>query len=347
MKKTTLVASIACAFILSNKISAQDILGSSSYMTVYDGKLIIGGQFEKSDRKIVNNVTTWDGTKFAGLGKGIDGPCKGFSQEGKNLYVAGDFGYVNKAADGTGQIESNRIAKWDGLKWNSLGINIVDREIFCSASKDGKLYIGGNFKKVADAIETKGVAVYDGKKWSALGNAQFDRAITSMTFFGKDLYCGGIFTINGEEPMERFAKWDGAKWSEPVNGGLNGINTMATTDKNLVLGGIFGVKLFDGTKLIEIPGAPKGEVFGLFVDGTKIYVAGAFETVTVGKKEVKTGGIAMWDGTTWTAYPTVPYTIMRCVAVYNGVLYAGGQFETQVFHGITKFENGAWTKVGP
>ncbi len=347
MKISTLLGAIALTAITHQNVNAQDIAGESSYMLVADGKLIIGGRFEKSDRRVVNNITTWDGTKFAGLGKGIDGQCKGLAAEGKVIYAAGDFSYVNKSSDGTGAIESNRIAKWDGAAWQSLGQQTVDREVFCAAAKDGKLYIGGNFTKVGGTIETRSVAMHDGKKWNGLGNAKFDRAVTSMTFHGKDLYCGGIFTLNGDEPIERFAKWDGTAWSEPVRGGLNGIKNMASDGKNLYLVGSFGVKIFDGTKLVEIPDAPKGEMTGVFVDGNKLYIAGSFSTVKVGKKEVPTGGIAMWDGTTWTAYPTVPYTIMKCVAVYKGVLYAGGSFETQVFFGITKLVNGAWTKVGP
>jgi hypothetical protein len=341
MKKITVIASMACSLILTQMLNAQAIVGSTSHMMVADGKLIIGGLFEKSDRRVVNNVTTYDGTKFTGLAKGVDGPCKGLASDGKNIYVAGDFTVVNKGTDGAGELKSPRIAKWDGLKWVSLGEQTVDRQVFCAATKDGKLYIGGNFTKIGGTIDTKGIGVYDGKKWSALGNAQFDRAVTVMTFFGKDLYCGGIFTLNGDEPMERFAKWDGTKWSEAVPRGLRGINAMVSTDKNLVLGGEFGVKLFDGTKLIDIPGAPEGNVSGVCVDGDKIYICGAIKTLKIGKKEVPTGGIAMWDGTKWNAFPEIPYSFFKCMAVYNGVLYVGGE----VTDGIAKFENGAWVKV--
>jgi len=344
MKKLTGIAAFVCSIIFIQNVNAQDIVGTTSHMIVADGKLIIGGMFEKSDRRVVNNVTTWDGTKFSGLAKGVDGKCKGLTSEGKIIYVAGDFTYANKGTDESTAVKSNRIAKWDGEKWISLGDQTIDREIFCAAAKDGKLYVGGNFTKVGGTVETRSVAVYDGKKWSGLGDAKFDRAVTSMAFLGNDLYCGGIFTLNGDEPMERFAKWDGAKWSEPVNGGLRGIETMVSDGKNLILGGDFGVKIFDGTKLNDIPDAPEGKIFGIFVDGNKIYIAGSITKVKVGKKEVPTGGVAMWDGSKWTAFPEIPYSSMRCLAVYNGVLYVGGNFETG-FNGIAKFENGNWVKV--
>jgi hypothetical protein len=126
-------------------------------------------------------------------------------------------------------------------------------------------------------------------------------------------------------------------------GGLNGIETMVSDGKNIYIGREFGLTVFDGTKFSEIPGSPKATISGIFVDGANIYIAGSFSEVD-GKK---TGGIAMWNGSKWTTYPEVPYTTMKCVAMYNGVLYAGGEFNTQVFYGITKFVDGAWTKVGP
>lgn len=345
MKKLQLLSCLLVGFfgLLSTGVQAQEIEGEAYYMTIYDGKLAIGGYFKKSDRRIVNNITTWDGTKFAGLGKGIDGICKGLAVSGKDLYAIGDFSYVNKGVDDEGKVESNRIAKWDGTKWVSLGKLNIDREIFAVAAKDGKVYAGGNFTKVGGEIATRSMAMNDGKKWFAVGNAQFDRAVTSMCFVGSDLYVGGIFTINGEEPMERFAKWDGKTWTEPVRGGLGGIKSMATDGKNLYLGGSFGVKIFDGTKLSDIPGGPTsgGEVFGIFVDGKDVYFGG---NLMMGKGKSQ---VAKWDGQSWTSYPNFDYTTIRCVAVYNGVLYAGGLFDDNKFKGICKLENGAWVRVLP
>jgi uncharacterized membrane protein len=144
--------------------------------------------------------------------------------------------------------------------------------------------------------------------------------------------------------MERFAKWDGKTWTEPVRGGLGGIKSMATDGKNLYLGGSFGVKIFDGTKLNDIPGGPTsgGEVFGIFVDGKDVYFAGNLNMNKSGTTQV-----AKWDGQAWTAYPKFDYTTIRCVAIYNGVLYAGGQFGDNKFSGICKLENGAWVRVLP
>ena len=321
---------------------AQDIDGPTKVMVVADGKLVIGGRFEKSDRRVVNNVTTWDGTKFAGLAKGVDGQCLAIASSGKNVYVAGDYSVVNKASDGSSEIPSNRIAHWDGAKWNSLGSQTVDRDVYAAVCKENKLYIGGNFTKIGGNLETKGVGVWDGKKWSALGNAQFDRAVLAMAFVGNDLYVAGIFKINGDEPMEGIAKWDGKVWTEPFRGGLNDIKTLVSDGKNLYMGGSFGLKMFDGTTVTEIKGAPTEDVFGICVDGSKVYIAGGF-TMVGGKK---CGGVAMLEGGKWTNYPEIPYATFACVAVYNGVVYAGGQFDgSGDAKNIVKLENGNWVKA--
>jgi trimeric autotransporter adhesin len=322
-------------------VAAQNIQGEVTKLVVADGKLIVGGQFEKADRRIVNNITSWDGAKYAGLAKGIDGKCHAIAVNGKNIYAAGDFSVVNKATDGSCEIQSNRIAHWDGTKWNSLGAQTVDRDVYATAIKDGKLYIGGNFTKLGGEIETRGVGMWDGKKWNAVGNAQFDRAILAMVFVGNDLYVGGIFTINGDDPAEGIAKWDGKNWTEPIRGGLRGIKSLATDGKKLYIGGEFGVKVFDGTTLNDIKGAPQGEIRGLHVEGDKLYIAGDFEKVN-GKASC---GVAMFDGGKWTGFPEIPYSMMNAVTIYNGILYAGGQFNVDKFGGYAKFENGAWTPV--
>jgi trimeric autotransporter adhesin len=324
---------------------AQDVSGKVNKLLVADGKLIICGQFEKSDRRVVNNITTFDGTKFAGLAKGVDGQCYGAVAQGKSLFVAGDYSVVNKATDGSTETPSNRIAKWDGTTWKSMGAQTVDRDVYAVAEKDGKLYIGGNFTKVGGTLETKGVAVWDGKKWSSVGNAQFDRAVKAMAFVGNDLYVAGIFSLNGDEPMVGIAKWDGKTWTEPFRNGLQGIETLASDGKKLYIGGSFGLRVWDGVALSEIPGGPSAvgsaDVLSICIDGNKIYCAGGFSTVKNGKKEIATGGVAMWDGSAWTAFPEIPYANPRAVAVYNGVLYLGGEFT----NGIKKWVNGAWANV--
>jgi hypothetical protein len=331
--------SVATILLMScfGNVQAQ-IAGDVTKMIVADGKLIIGGQFEKSDRRIVNNVTVWDGTKLTGIGKGVDGKCHDLVMTAdKNLFVAGDYSVVNKATDGSSEIPSNRIAKWNGTAWASLGSQTVDRDVFAVAQKDNKLYIGGNFTKVGGNIETKGVAMHDGKKWSAVGNAKFDRAVLAMAFLGNDLYVGGIFTINGDEPAENFAKWDGKAWSEPVNGGIGNVTCMASDGKNLYVGTKSGVKVFDGKTVTTLKGAPEAEIYSIFLDGSKVYISGDFDNI--GKKP--TGHVALFDGGSWTAYPEIPYSIISAVAVYNNTLYVGGKFEG----GIRKWDGKAWVTL--
>lgn len=353
LRKLPILAALAISF---SAAQSQEIEGSVNYMTVANGKLLIGGDFEKSDRRIVNNVTTFDGTKFAGLAKGVHGGVRCIAADGKNIYVAGNFYRVNVNNDDEGGMESNQIAWWDGTQWKSFGEATVDRQVHTALVRDGKLYIGGDFQKVAGKIETSGVAMWDGKKWSDVAKAQFDRTVLSLCATKDYIYAAGYFTINGDEPMEGFAKFDGKTWTEAGERGLEGAKVLATDGTNVYIGGEFekksasgktlrNIAIWNGKEYLPMAGGLNGNVQNIFVDGSKVYVAGQFTLAdNGGKKPIDAYGVAMWDGTKWTGFPEVRNASFWSVAVYNGVLYAGGNFEG-AFPGICKWENGKWTKV--
>lgn len=357
MKLIRSVVATSITMAVAGFTYAQDVTGTVSQMAVVGSKLYVGGLFEKADRRIVNNIAAFEGSKWSGLAKGVDGNVTCISTSGNNVFVTGDFSYANKV-DGAGT-DANKVAMWDGTKWSALGPKTVDRQIYAVVAEGNTAYIGGNFQKVAGSIDTKGVAKWDGKKWSAVGNAQFDRAILAMATLGNDLYVGGIFTINGDEPMGKVAKWDGTKWTEMGNRGVDGTVTKMISDgKNIYAVGKFSksgdgtdlnhVGMWDGTKWNGVGGGVNGEVRNIFIDGNKIYVAGSFTKAGEGKKAKDVFGLAMWDGNQWNGFPEIKYSAPNSVAVINGVIYVGGGFDgsgADQYGGVAKFENGKWSKV--
>lgn len=312
--------------------TADDIAGQVHHMVVIDGKLYVGGRFEKADRRVVNNVAVWDGTSWSGLGKGVDGPVKAMCAMGKDLVVAGDFSYVGKSSDNPG-IEANRIARWDGKKWNIFSPLNIDREIFALAYDGKTLYIGGNFKKLEGKTDAASVAMWDGKGWKPVGGSKFDKTVRAMTCVGKTLYVGGFFTTIGDEPAANVAMWDGKEWTEVGKKGLdNTVNSLANDGQNVYAAGEFfksgtgdpmrGVAKWDGTKWSQLGAGVNDVCHTVSCANGKVAISGAFYNVD-GKR---TGGALIWDGNKFTLTPTMNNLIIRVAAFYNDMLYVGGDF---------------------
>lgn len=310
--------------------TVDDIEGMITHMVVLDGKLYVGGYFKKADRRVVNNVAVWDGTKWSGLGKGVDGKVKAMCAMGKDLVVAGDFSYVDKSDDKPG-VEANRIARWDGKKWNTFAKLNIDREIFALAYDGKTLYIGGNFKKLEGKTDAASVAMWDGKGWKPVGGSKFDKTVLAMTCVGKKLYVGGFFTTIGDEPASNIAMWDGKAWSEVGKRGINNtVKSLANDGTNVYAGGGFskagdgtemkGLGMWDGTKWSPVGGGIDAEVYSVnYIDG-KVCVVGGFSKA--GGKDTYQVGI--WDGKEWSVVPEVTYAQFKTAIFYGGALHIGG-----------------------
>ncbi len=336
------VLTIAVGIAAMSPKLADGLLGDCRKLLVADGKLIAGGYFEKADRRVVNNIAQYDGTKWTGLAKGVDGIVRDLCSVGKDVYACGDFSYADKK-DGGG-VESNQVARWDGTKWNPLEKLNVDQQIHALASDGKTLYAGGRFTKIGGKIEASNVAKWDGKKWSILTKDKFESSvgagtIIAMAWHDGKLFASGGFETIGDEPCNRIAMFDGKSWSEAGNKGLNRNVTMfASTGKTLYACGEFTktgddtqlnhVAKWDGAKWQPLGNGVDNDAYGIAVDGETVYVAA--------------GQVHKWDGKSWTKLPEVQYTYFKSVAVFNGTLYAGGDFQGGQFQGICKFVNGKW-----
>jgi len=228
MKRNIILAAIvtlAVGTIAMSPKKADGILGDCRKLLVAGDKLIAGGYFEKADRRVVNNIAQYDGAKWTGLAKGVDGIVRDLCSVGKDVYACGDFSYADKKDDGG--VESNQVARWDGTKWNPLEKLNVDQQIHALATDGKNLYAGGRFTKIGGKIDASNIAKWDGKKWSILTKDKFESSVGAGTIIamachdGKLFASGGFQTI-GDEPCSRIAIFDGKSWSEAGNKGLNG-----------------------------------------------------------------------------------------------------------------------------
>jgi hypothetical protein len=304
-------------------------------LTVFDdgsgAALYAGGEFSIAGGISASRVAKWNGATWSALNTGLGGNVFALTVHndgtGSALYAGGEF---TIAAGGT---SVNRIAKWDGASWSSLGDGIgggfpAPRVSSLVSFDDGNapaLYAAGQFT-TAGGKPANRIAKWDGSSWSALGSGM-NNSVSAMAVFddgnGPALYAGGYFSSAGGVNAGRIAKWDGLSWL-PVGMGVDhgsspAVQSLAVisngTASILYAGGSFSVA--GGAALSNIASwdgmgwSPLGSGIGrpLFPpgisclanfddgNGAAIYAGGTF-TVS---DSPGTNSIAKWNGTTWSS----------------------------------------------
>ena len=164
----------------------------------------------------------------------------------------------------------------------------------------------------------------NGQYWSALGEGipggiYSVGVIYSSAVYNGELYVGGRFDTAGGVAIKNIAKWNGTNWSA-VGSGIDSYNSYDA--------GVISLKVYNG----------------------ELYAAGRFDTV--GGVLVK--NIAKWNGTNWSPVGMgIPGVEMDqgvySLAVHNGMLYAGGRFDTAGnvrVNNIAQWDGVAWSPLG-
>jgi hypothetical protein len=288
--------------------------------------------------------------------------------DGEHLYVMGDF-FDNESM--------NRIVRWDGESWSSLGNGASGSVRAAAVFDDGTgpaLYVGGVFPSMDDVPGTGRIARWDGESWSSVGGGMNSSIFTLAVYDdgnGPALYAGGVFTMAGTTPANRVAKWDGEQWHSLDEGVNSSLFTLFPYDNGdgmlLYAGGIFTqaggapaarLAAWDGTSWAEVGGGVGTVIthsvlaMAGFDDGTgeALHVAGNFDDAG----GTPASNIAKWDGETWTAVGGGTNSNINGLAVFDdgagSALYAGGLFTSASGVPGTSFLarwNGqSWSSVG-
>jgi hypothetical protein len=242
-------------------------------------QLVAGGTFTYDGQASQDYIAYWDGSEWAALGWGTDGPVNaittwdpdGSGSLPPQLFIAGDF--LHTGADSTGEVASTRIARWDGAAWRALGSGI-DGPVYALTTWDPDgpgplaplLIAAGDFHN-AGGVPADYIAAWNGTSWSALAWG-FDGPVRSLTTWDLDgpgpiqpqLIAGGEFANAGADStgqvlVNHIARWDGVAWRALGLGQSDNVLTMTTLDldgtgpqiPHLVAGGPFGIQHWDGT----------------------------------------------------------------------------------------------------
>ncbi len=159
-------------------------------LAVYNGDLMVGGDFDFAGSVPAFNVARWDGTQWHAMGAGT-GCVNSMAVFQGDLYVSVFCGL-------------NGMQRWDGTQWHAVpgGYNNWSMAVF-----DGKL-ISGFLQPFA----------YDGNTWTPLpgysppgANAA---AIYAYAVFNGDLILGGgdFESATGVPGAKGLVRFDGASW---------------------------------------------------------------------------------------------------------------------------------------
>jgi hypothetical protein len=319
-------------------------------LTVFGTNLYAAGHFSTAGGEYATNIAKWDGTEWASLGDGLNGPIYALASDGINLYAGGYFTTAGGNA-------ADYIAKWDGNAWSALGIG-VDNPVRALVVSGTNLYVGGIFHN-AGIVPASGIAKWNGSEWSAVGNGVGGSSpgVFSLEMVGGILYAGGEFTSAGGVPANRIAMWNGTTWSALGSGMNSTVSSLAASGTNLYASGSFTtaggttanrIAKWNGSAWSALgSGVESDVVFGqtLEIFGTELYAAGGFTSIG----GIPANYLAKWDGANWSSL--LPGTDAGPVAmtVLNSDLYIGGNF-TQVAgvpaNRVAKWNGSVWSALG-
>lgn len=295
---------------------------------------------------------------------------------GPALYAGGNFTTA-------GGQTVNRIARWNGASWATLGTGLSAAPLTMTVFDDGSgaaLYVGGLFA-TAGGQTVNGIARWDGADWSSVGSGVAGGSVFALEVYddgsGPALYAGGNFTSAGGTPAQRFARWNGQAWNEVGGGVSNSVFALRVFDDGtpvLAVGGAFteagsasinGAAKWDGVAWTALgtgvsggASTPQVRSFAAFDDGNgaALYAGGLFASMG---GVSGTSRIARWDGSQWSELDSGITTSgfnqgIYTLAVYDDGsgpgLYAGGDFlaaggvSTSY---VARWDSSGWSALGP
>jgi hypothetical protein len=206
-------------------------------LTVYNGQLVAGGDFNLAGEVDANGIAAWDGSDWHAIGDGIKISWQGIAAyygvraltvyKG-DLIAGGDF-------NNAGGIDVHGIMRWDGQTWQPMGGGISGTRPYVAALivYDGNLIVGGSFTK-AGGIGVNYIASWDGNSWRPMGNG-FNSTVYTLTIYDGQLIAGGSFAS-----PKGIARWDGSSW-QPFGSGMEGVTALTSFHGDLIAGGWFAV----------------------------------------------------------------------------------------------------------
>ncbi len=175
-------------------------------MTIFNGDLIVAGNFYKAGGIIVNGIARWDGTTWHAMGDGFNQSVYAVGVFNDELYAGGEF-----TMSGTNTMHC--IAKWNGSEWINPGFEVayeitgLHEFVHTLRAFNGKLFITGGFDQlIIDGVTSAAgsILAYDGTSIDKLEGGVAGE-IEAIIAYENGVLVAGDFSAAGGIPAENFA----------------------------------------------------------------------------------------------------------------------------------------------
>jgi hypothetical protein len=322
---------------------------SGRAMAWYDGRLFVGGVYDRAGGRVANGIATWNGTLWSALGSGVwdllndeAGSVLALLEHEDQLFIGGSFDFA-------GGIPAQNLVKWyPPDHWLPAGD--INGSVSCMTEYNGDVIVGGGFDHVTwddEWIYTGNVAGFGASGWYSIAGIG-SGTVGDLAVWDGQLVAGGAFWgMEGNYNLRYLARWDGSNWSSfsaSGNDEIDGyVKAIAVYRGELYIGGSFwsiGGKPIE--KLARWDGVewqPVGEevwsalIYGDGVSSFAVYNGALFVSggLHLGAPWW-TDGIMRWDGVSWStcgaglnSYPSV-WELEAIDDGFSQKLYAGGAF---------------------
>lgn len=283
----------------------------------------------------INGFGLWNDTIWKPFPLGVAANGNGlpyaFAVYQNSLYAGGNFLTI-------GGKTTNKIARWNGVQWDSVGKGLDDQslteKINALTVYNNDLYVAGRFRQVDGVTGYQRIAVWNGTSWRKIGGLQGSIPwVECMSVYKGELYVGGVFAKAGFANVANIARWDGQEWRS-VGKGMNSLVQAMVVDtvRNILyVSGDFTrvndtieckVAAWDGVKWSAVG---NDSTFPSNVGALEMYHGYLYAGGGGVKMDQKETLFARWDGQTWEPIPGFNGPV-TCLKTYNDELYIGGVF---------------------
>lgn len=323
---------------LGNGVTNVDYPAHVRAMTVFQGKLVIGGTFSiTTSNGTANNLAQWDGTKWISLSGTAMGEVTALCVHNGELIVGGDF-------DTFGSSTMRRLGAFNGASWREFAGGVASSpalaHVYALVSLGDTLYVGGRFSS-AGGTPVNNIAAWRNGAWHSMDFGVVLKSggngVGRMLAVGNDLFVAGPIELAGGTPVSNIALWNGVFW-ETAGPGLpktvwalcyfNGATIAATADGLFQWSGWFWESL--------APSAGDSTTSLVSYQGD-LYIGGTFSSIAVDGYM----GIAKWIEGKWTGLSRgLPFP-PQIVLTHQDRIYAGsnGNFDGVA---LLAWEGGEW-----